>query len=267
VSETFSFLEGSTPLLISIPHCGTKIPDHLAARMTPAALVLADTDWHLHRLYDFAPALGAHILMADFSRYVVDLNRDPEGRELYPGRDNTPIVPLDTFDRLPLYRPGQEPDAAEVERRIETYWKPYHARLASELAHLKERYGRAVLFDAHSIRSRLPRFFKGRLADFNLGTASGRSLNADLARSLLAICEQTTDATSVLDDRFTGGHITRHYGRPAEGIEAVQLEITWALYMDENAPYRFRPERADALRPTLKRLIETLIASVTERVR
>lgn len=259
MSETYSFLPGASPLLISIPHCGTKVPDHLAARMTPAALVLADTDWHVHRLYDFAPALGAHMLIADFSRYVVDLNRDPAGGELYPGLENTPIVPLDTFDRLPLYRPGQEPDATETQRRIDLYWKPYHARIDAELARIKAQHGAAVLFDAHSIRSRLPRFFKGRLTDLNLGTAKGASADGKLAQELLAICQTVPDATSVLDGRFTGGYITRRYGRPADRIDAVQLEMTWALYMDENPPYRFRPERAETLRPALQRLIETLI--------
>jgi len=265
VSEVYSFVQGQAPILISVPHCGTKVPDHLAARMTPAALVLADTDWHVHRLYDFAPALGASMLMADFSRYVVDLNRDPEGEVLYPGHENTPIVPLDTFERLPLYRPGEEPSPDEIARRIETYWKPYHARIAAELRRIKERFGRAILFDAHSIRSRLPRFFKGRLTDFNLGTASGASMEGGLARALLAICERAEGATSVLDGRFTGGYITRRYGKPADGIEAVQLELTWSLYMNENPPYRFRPERAAALKPILQRLIETLIAAVPAR--
>ena len=138
MSEIYRFLPGSMPLLLSVPHCGTKIPDHLAARMTPAALVLADTDWHVDKLYDFAGDLGAHLLMANFSRYVVDLNRDPEGTALYPGSENTGIVPLDTFDRLPLYRPREEPDPQEVHRRIGLYWKPYHERIQHELERIKE---------------------------------------------------------------------------------------------------------------------------------
>jgi N-formylglutamate deformylase len=266
MSEIYRHLPGSGPLLVSVPHCGTRIPDHLAARMTPAALVLADTDWHVDRLYDFASGLGAHMLMANFSRYVVDLNRDPEGRELYPGQDNTGIVPVDTFERLPLYRPGEEPKSQEVHRRIDVYWKPYHDRVEHELARLKERYGFAILFDAHSILSRLPRFFRGRLPDFNLGTARGESMDAELAGELLKICEAAEGYTSVLNGRFTGGYITRHYGRPEEGIHAVQLELSQITYMDEKPPFRYRAELADKLRPTLQRLLEALLEWAGKRV-
>jgi len=185
MSEILRHLPGNGPLLVSIPHCGTRIPDHLAARMTPAALVLADTDWHVDKLYTFAERLGAHMLMANFSRYVVDLNRDPEGKALYPGQENTGVVPVDTFDRLPLYRPREEPKEQEVRRRIDVYWRPYHERIQHELERLKERYGFAILFDAHSIRSQLPRFFKGRLTDFNLGTANGAAMDTELGEKLL----------------------------------------------------------------------------------
>lgn len=265
MSEIYHIFPGNSPLLISIPHCGTKMPDHFAARMTPAALVLADTDWHVHKLYDFALGLGAYMLLADFSRYVVDLNRDPEGKELYPGQDNTGIVPLDTFERLPLYRPGEEPGADEVRRRVNVYWTPYHERIETELYRLRERYGFAILFDAHSVRSRVPRFFRGRLPDFNLGTAGGTSMSAELAARLLKICEEMPDTTSVLDGRFTGGYITRRYGRPQDGIEAVQLEITQALYMDESPPFRFRAERAEKLKPILKRVLKTLLEWAAKR--
>jgi len=260
VSEIYRFLPGTMPLLLSMPHCGTKIPDHLAARMTPAALVLADTDWHVDKLYDFAGDLGAHLLMANFSRYVVDLNRDPEGKALYPGSENTGIVPLDTFDRLPLYRPREEPDPQEVHRRIGLYWKPYHERIQHELERIKERFGFALLFDAHSIRSRVPRFFQGKLPDFNLGTAGGASMEAGLAERLLAICREAKGYTSVLNGRFTGGYITRQYGRPANGVQAVQLELSQITYMDESPPFRLSAERAAAVRPTLERLLSTLIA-------
>lgn len=261
MSEIFRFRPGRTPLLVSVPHCGTQIPDHLAARMTPAALVLSDTDWHVDRLYDFANELGAHMLMANFSRYVVDLNRDPAGTALYPGQDNTGVVPVDTFDRLPLYRPGEEPKEAETRRRIDVYWKPYHDRIQHELERLKSQHGYAILFDAHSIRSRVPRFFEGRLLDFNLGTAKGASMTPDLAERLLAICQEAEGYTGVLNGRFTGGYITRRYGRPADRIETVQLELAQATYMDERAPFRYRPELADRLRPTLRRLLETLLAA------
>ncbi|HUI18803.1 MAG TPA: N-formylglutamate deformylase [Alphaproteobacteria bacterium] len=267
MSEIYRFLPGSLPLLLSIPHCGTQIPDHFAARMTPAALVLADTDWHVDKLYDFASARGAFLLMANFSRYVVDLNRDPEGKALYPGAENTGVVPLDTFDRLPLYRPGNAPDRDELRRRIDVYWQPYHDRLVHELERIKEKFGFALLFDAHSIRSRVPRFFAGRLPDFNLGTASGASMEASLARRLLAICQEAAGYTSVLDGRFTGGYITRRYGRPGDGVQAVQLELAQLTYMDESPPFRYRAERAAALRPTLERLFAELAAWAESRQR
>jgi len=265
VSEIYRFLPGSLPLLLSIPHCGTRIPDHFAARMTPAALVLADTDWHVDRLYDFAGERGAYLLAANFSRYVVDLNRDPEGKALYPGAENTGVVPLDTFERLPLYRPGEEPDADERRRRIDVYFKPYHDRIEHELARIKAKFGFALLFDAHSIRSRVPRFFAGRLPDFNLGTAKGESMEAGLRERLFAICRAAEGYTSVLDGRFTGGYITRRYGRPEDGVQAVQLELAQLTYMDESPPFRYRPERAEAVRAVLERLLRELLAWAGER--
>lgn len=265
MSEIYRFQPGRVPLLLSVPHCGTQIPDHLAARMTPAALVLADTDWHVDWLYDFAAELGIHVLAANFSRYVVDLNRDPDGAALYPGAENTGVVPSDTFERLPIYRPGEEPDARERRRRIDVYWKPYHDRIQHELERLKERHGLALLFDAHSIRSRVPRFFAGRLPDFNLGTANGASLEAPLAARLLAICQAVPDHTSVLNGRFTGGYITRHYGRPAAAVHGVQLELSQLTYMDENPPFRYRSDLAEHVRPALRRLLAELLDWAAKR--
>ena len=267
MSEIFRHLLGNGPLLVSIPHCGTQIPDHLAARMTPAALVLADTDWHVDKIYGFAERLGTHMLMANFSRYVVDLNRDPEGKVLYPGLENSGVVPVDTFDRLPLYRPREEPKEQEVRRRIDVYWRPYHERVQHELERLKERYGFAILFDAHSIRSRVPRFFKDRLTDFNLGTANGAAMDAELGEKLLQICVDAKDYTSVLNGRFTGAYITRQYGRPAQGVHAVQLELSQITYMDEKPPFRYRPELAAKIEPTLKRVLEALLEWARTKVR
>jgi N-formylglutamate deformylase len=259
MSEIYRHLPGSGPLLVSIPHCGIQIPDHIAARMAPAALALADTDWHVDKLYDFAEGLGAHMLLANYARYVVDLNRDPEGKALYPGQENTGVIPVDTFDRLPLYRPGEEPKEQELRRRLDVYWRPYHERIEHELERLKGKYGFAILFDAHSIRSRVPRFFTGQLTDYNLGTANGSSMDAALADRLLKICGDDADRTSVLNGRFTGGYITRRYGRPAEGVQAVQLELSQIVYMDERPPFRYRTELAEKVKPTLKRLLEALL--------
>jgi N-formylglutamate deformylase len=260
MSEIYRHLPGNSPLLVSVPHCGIQIPDHIAARMTPAALALADTDWHVDKLYDFAGGLGAHMLLANYSRYVVDLNRDPEGKPLYPQQENTGVVPVDSFDRLPLYRPGEEPKEQELRRRLDVYWRPYHDRIQHELERLKDKYGFAVIFDAHSIRSHLPRFFKGQLTDYNLGTANGASMDTELAGRLLKICEDDKDHASVLNGRFTGGYITRRYGRPAEGVQAVQLELSQIVYMDERPPFRYHAELAEKIQPTLRRVLEALLA-------
>lgn len=257
--ETYHFQPGETPVLISIPHGGVRIPDELAGRMTGEGLEVADTDWHLDRLYNFAPALGIGFLVADLSRYVIDLNRSPDGKVLYRGADNTELCPTTTFEREPVWREGEAPDATEVQARIERYWRPYHERLAKELATLKARFGTAVLFDAHSIRSHVPRFFEGRLPDFNLGTADGNSASPHLAGRLMNVLSTDDHHDAILNGRFKGGYITRHYGRPAENVHAVQLELSQATYMDEASPYRFSPDAVARLRPTLERFVAALV--------
>jgi len=259
MADPYRFIAGSTPLIVSLPHDSPHIPDELARRMTPPALETPDTDWHVARLYDFAEALGATVLTATHSRYVVDLNRDPSGESLYPGADNTEICPLRTFDQAPIYRPGQEPDAAEVARRIETYWRPYHARLAEAIATTRARHGVAVLFDGHTIRSRVARFFAGQLPDLNLGTAKGASVAPDLGARVFAILEGSR-YSAVRDERFTGGYITRTYGRPADGVHVLQLELTWRTYMEEGPPYAYLPERAAQLKTVLRAMVECGLA-------
>ncbi|HZB92379.1 MAG TPA: N-formylglutamate deformylase, partial [Stellaceae bacterium] len=235
--DLFRFTPGSTPLLISFPHVGTFIPDDLAKRMTEAALPLPDTDWHVDRLYDFAASLGAGTLVATHSRYVVDLNRDPAGTPLYPGAQNSELVPLLTFAGEAIYRAGAAPDAAEVARRVERFYVPYHQALAAELSRLTQRFGFALLWDAHSIASRVPRFFSGRLPDLNLGSARGASAAPALVRRVMAVLEAASPFSAVLDGRFTGGYITRHFGRPDRNIHALQLEMAEIAYMDEAPPY------------------------------
>ena len=249
----FSFRAGRTPLLVSMPHTGTYIPAQLAKRLTRVALTLPDTDWHLERLYDFLGELGASVLVATHSRYVVDLNRPPDNVNLYPGQDTTPLVPIDTFHKEPLYRTGEEPDEAEIAERVSTFWKPYHQKLVDELAALRERHGYALLWDAHSIFSVVPRFFQGTLKDLNLGTADGRSCGRGIGEALM---EKVSGYSAVLNGRFKGGYITRTYGDPAKRVHAVQLELSEAKYMDETPPFRFDEERAKRLRPQLRALIE-----------
>ena len=255
--ELFKFRAGTAPLLVSMPHTGTHLPDWLAPRLSAAARALPDTDWHLERLYDFVDGLGASVLVATHSRYVVDLNRPPDNANLYPGQDTTGIVPMDTFHLEPLYLPGFPPSDDEVAERIRTYWRPYHDRLRTALAEIKARHGYALLWDAHSIFSILPRFFKGKLPDLNLGTASGKSCAPGIGEAL----GKTVEGYSVaLNGRFKGGYITRHYGDPANGVHAVQLELSEANYMEENAPYRFSDKKARSLRPQLRTLIELFLS-------
>jgi N-formylglutamate deformylase len=257
MAETYRFRAGTVPLLVSCPHDSTYIPDEIAARMTPEALKTPDTDWHVAKLYDFAADLGASVLTPTHSRYVIDLNRDPAGKALYANAANTELCPLTTFDFEPLYRTGVEPDVAEIAARLERYWKPYHRKIKEELNRLKRRFGIAVLFEGHTIRSRVPRFFDGLIPDLNIGTGGGASAAPEVAERVFSLLSESGYST-VLDQRFTGGYITRHYGRPAANVHAVQLELTWHLYMDE-ATFQYLPERADRLKVELRKLLETLI--------
>ena len=247
----FRFKAGSVPLLLSMPHAGTDIPDEIAAGMAPCALVRADTDWHLPELYAFADSLGASMLSARWSRYVIDLNRPPEDTNLYPGQDTTRLCPVDTFGRERLYRPGREPDAGEVERRLERYWHPYHRQLRAELERLLALHGQVVLWDAHSIASVVPRFFDGHLPDLNFGTADGRSCSLQLQGEMMRVAESQDRFGFVFNGRFKGGHITRFYGDPAAGVHAIQLEMCQCLYMDEAPPFAYRPEIAAGVQPLL----------------
>ncbi|WHZ09855.1 MAG: N-formylglutamate deformylase [Burkholderiaceae bacterium] len=262
----FRFRRGTRPLLISIPHVGTHIPPQLAARLSGEARQLPDTDWHLERLYDFADALGASVLVATHSRYVIDLNRPPDGASLYPGQSVTGLCPIDSFDDTPLYPAGDVPGEAEIAARREAIWQPYHRQLAEELARIKARHGIAALWDAHSIRSVLPRFFDGKLPDLNLGTAQGDSCDPALAQKLLDIARAASGFTSVLNGRFTGGYITRHHGQPTTGVHAVQLEMTQCSYMEEASPFGYLPERAARVQPHLRRMLEAVLDFVDARV-
>lgn len=261
----FRFIPGSTPLLINVPHAGTYAPPELAARFTDTARAFPDTDWHVDRLYEFASELGAGLLVATHSRYVVDLNRDPGGAPLYPGLDNTEIVPLLTFTRAPIYRLGHAPGAAEIRTRIAQYWRPYHERLREEVMRLRARHGMALLWDAHSVSSQATRLFDGTLPDLNLGSVKGASADRELIRRTQAVLEKATGFTSVLDGRFTGGYITRHYGRPADGVQALQLEKVWSVYMaDEAAPYAYDEARAARLQPVLRQCLQGALEWASE---
>jgi N-formylglutamate amidohydrolase len=251
---------GDGPLVVDVPHAGTHLPPAIAATMTPAALAVPDTDWHVDRLWSFAPGLGATLLVATHSRYVVDLNRDPAGVALYPGADNTELCPLATFAQAPIYRAGAAPDAAAVAARRAQYYDPYHAVLAAEIERVRARHGYAIVVDGHSILSAVPRFFAGRLPDLNLGTADGTSAAPALQALATGVLAAAAGFTHVVNGRFKGGFVTRRHGRPAQGVHALQLEIAQAAYMDEAPPWPWEPARAARLGAVLERLAAALVA-------
>ncbi|HVH33165.1 MAG TPA: N-formylglutamate deformylase [Tahibacter sp.] len=254
----FTLHTGTAPLLVSLPHDGSEIPPDIAARLVPAARRAPDTDWHVSRLYAFARELGASVLVPRYSRYVIDLNRPSDDVSLYPGQNTTGLCPTVQFNGEPVYLPGQEPDAAEIAQRLQTYWKPYHDALQQELARLRAAHGRAVLWDGHSIRSVVPFLFEGRLPDFNVGTAGGASCSPALQARLETVLAAQSDYSHIVNGRFKGGHITRHYGRPAEGVQAVQLELAQLNYMDEDS-FAYLPQRAEPTAALIRRLLEAAL--------
>jgi formiminoglutamase len=223
---------GTEPLVVSIPHTGTEIPADIERALVSPWLARKDTDWHIERLYDFAADLGATVIRTAVSRTVIDVNRDPSGASLYPGQATTGLCPTTTFDGEPLYRPGRELDEAEVARRRASHFDPYHAALTAEIARLRERHERIVLYDCHSIRSVVSRLFDGELPHMNIGTNSGASCDPALQRAIEAICA-TSSFSWVANGRFKGGWITRRYGRPDAGVHTVQMELACRGYMEE----------------------------------
>jgi N-formylglutamate amidohydrolase len=258
MSDIYYFEQGRTPLLVSMPHSGTQLPDGFAARLSDAARSLPDTDWHVPRLYDFAGELGASVLQARFSRYVVDLNRPPDDQSLYPGQATTGLCPVTLFDGRALYQDGETPDDAEQAARRAQYWQPYQDRLASELARLRDIHGYALLYDAHSIPSRVPRLFDGRMPDLNLGTANGKSC-ASARQQAIAEVMASSNYTQVVNGRFVGGYITRHHGRPEQRVHAVQMEIAQVSYMDEVQGHPYNQHKAKALQPVLREILQAFL--------
>ena len=255
----FQLRPGCVPLLVSIPHMGTDIPEPLRAAYAPRALAAEDTDWHLDRLYDFAQALGASVLQPSAARYVIDLNRPPDDAPMYPGASNTELCPSRFFDGDPLYREGFALSSQEKLRRRETWWAPYHQALREELDRLKARHGYALLWDAHSIRAEIPWLFEGRLPDLNIGTAGGNSADASIAEAVVQAAARHPEVTHVLNGRFKGGYITRHYGRPAEHVHAVQLEMCQYLYMREAPPWNYEAQSAARIQPVVREMVEAAL--------
>ena len=256
----FTLHRGTTPLLLSLPQVGTQIPDPLKPLLVERALAVEDTDWHLEALYGFALELGASVIVPVNSRFLIDLNRSPENVPMYPGVNNTELCPTRFFTGDPIYRTGCAPTPEQVAQRRERYWQPYHDALTVELARLKASHGHAMLWDGHSIRSQLPWLFDGQLPDLNLGTAAGTSCSAKLRAALMQVLSGQSSFSHVTDGRFKGGYITRQYGKPANGIQVVQLEKCWSSYMDESPPWVLAPDRVARLTPLLRSLLRTMLA-------
>jgi len=254
----FSFEQGSAPLLVSIPHSGLELPPDLSPRLTDTARTLPDTDWFVDRLYTFAGTLGCSVIKAHYSRYVVDLNRPFDGAPLYPGRSETELCPTTDFSNAPLYRNASALTKEEIDGRIGRYWRPYHQAIEAELERMLEHHGVACLWDAHSIPSRVPRFFEGELPELNLGTADGTSC-APWMRDAAWRIIRSSDYGSVLDGRFKGGYITRRYGDPGRNVHAAQLEIAQRAYMQEGDSPEFDDRKAAALQALLQTVLKAVL--------
>jgi N-formylglutamate deformylase len=255
-------IPGELPLVVSVPHTGSTIPPAIASRLTSVWLARKDADWWLESLYDFAASLGATVILTEISRTVIDVNRDPSGVSLYPGRATTALCPETTFDGEPLYRDGQTLSADEIADRTVQYFDPYHQALTTEISRLRTRHQRVVVYDCHSIRSRIPRLFEGLLPNFNIGTNDGTSCDPALTAAVEAICARS-GASHVTNGRFKGGYITRHYGRPDLSVHALQMELACRGYLDEPIgpvskstwPTPYDPARAEPMRGVLHEIL------------
>lgn len=258
-SELFHYRPGSSALVVSCPHPGTFVPDAILNRMSDAGRNLIDTDWHVDKLYDFLPEFDASFLVSKLSRYVADLNRDPEGHALYPGRFETAMCPVVTFAGDSIYQRDEVPSTIEIAERHAHYWQPYHTKLAEVLAATKAQHGYALLLDAHSIISHVPSLFEGRLPDLNLGTDDGKSCAPEIEQIASDALKRQSKFSFVANGRFKGGYITRHYGNPKKHIHALQLEIAFRAYLDEKNFTVFESSQAAPLKSHLRRLVEAIV--------
>jgi len=254
----FHFTAGKLPLLVSIPHAGTQLTPEVEAGLSEAARGLPDTDWHLPLLYDFVRDLGASVITAHYSRFVIDLNRPADNQPLYASA-TTGLYPETLFDGTPTFVDGHAPSDADRQRYLDTIWQPYHQQIQHELARLKAEHGYALLFDAHSIASVIPRLFDGQLPDLNIGTNQGASCSCAVSDAIQQVCAAQSVYRWVLNGRFTGGYITRAYGQPEQGVQAVQLELAQLNYMDETPPFAWQQDRAVQLQQVLKPLLQAFI--------
>jgi N-formylglutamate deformylase len=259
-SDIFKLKRGKSKLLVSMPHVGTQLPRSLIPRMTKEAMNLPDTDWYLEELYDFLDELDVTVIAANYSRYVVDLNRSSNDISLYPGSDVTGLCPTDTFSRDSIYENETSLQSTEITDRLNKYWYPYHHALASEIARIKSVHGNVIVWEAHSIRSEVPRFFDGKLPQLNLGTADGATCQQALIEKVVDVIKSNGDYSWVVNGRFKGGYITRHYAQPSMGVSTMQLELAMRSYMDESSSSPiFDNDKARALRVMLKAMMQSLL--------
>jgi N-formylglutamate deformylase len=220
-----------------------------------------DTDWFVHELYDFAPELGITMIRARFTRYAIDLNRDPARQPLYAdGRKETALVPETSFAGEPLYK-GRVPDVKEVERRLAVYYQPYHEKLRSVLGELRSEFGTVVLYDAHSIRRFVPTIRPHPFPDLILGDGNGKTAHPRILEAAWRALKQGPFQVS-LNDPFQGGYITRHYGNPEAGAHALQLEMSQDIYLDDQN--RQVPHKVDRLKKVLRGTLESLLVALED---
>ena len=255
----FEYHRGESPILVSFPHDGTDFPARIKPGLNEHGLKNTDGDWYIFELYNRIIGRDISYIRARYSRYVVDLNRSPAGELLYPGKMETGICPLATFDGMPVYLPGKQPGDREVRSRVETYWQPYHNHLQAELRRIRDRHGYAILWDAHSIRAEVPGLFDGVLPDLNFGTAGGRSCAQALIEQLVGYAARASTYSVALNGRFKGGYITRHYGDPASGVHSIQLEINQNTYLTNTEEPEMNQEQARRLSLLLHSLLQSAV--------
>jgi formiminoglutamase len=251
-------IRGDGPVILGMPHTGIFVPDDVLGALNETGRALADTDWHIHQLYDDLLS-GTTTVRAMVHRYVIDANRDPDGASLYPGQNTTGLCPTTDFDGLSIYKDGAEPAPDAIEARRREFHAPYHAALAAEIERVRAAHGLAILYDCHSIRSQIPFLFDGVLPDFNIGTNGGTTCAPEIERAVAEICAEAEGYTSVVNGRFKGGWTTRHYGDSAAGVHAIQMELTQSAYLaSESAPFAYGDERAGRIRPHLRAILQSL---------
>lgn len=249
---------GASPMILAFPHTGVEAPAAIRERLNDNGRLLADTDWRLHTLYaGLLP--GATTVRATFHRYVIDANRDPAGISLYPGQNTTGLIPETDFDGAPIWRNGQQPTSADIAARLDAFHIPYHAALAAEIGRVKSLHGIAVLYDCHSIRSRIPFLFDGTLPDFNVGTDNGQTCSPAIESAVVDAARSASGFTSILNGRFKGGWTTRHYGQPEHGTHAVQMELAQSTYLGAEAPpFAYDADKARTIRAHLQTILEQI---------